>query len=345
MLDRRAGAFIRPGVDHLAGLLVRVGVGANALSFAGLGLGGLAAVCIASGAFWPGAVLILVSRLFDGLDGAVARLTAPTDRGGFLDISLDFLFYAAIPLAFAIANPAAHALASAVLLAAFLGTGTSFLAFAVLAAKRGMASVAYPEKSFYFLGGLTEASETLIVFLAMCLWPRHYALLAYAFAALCTVTIATRLHMGWVAFAPRVDLARGVPEYMIKSTIDMLAAADAVVPRISPAAARDLMAAGDAVVVDVREAHEVQDSGKIPGALLVPRGLLEFRADPQSPQFDPLFRAGAAVILYCAVGGRSALAGQTLKQMGYAQVYNLGGFADWVADGGAVERAGPSAGW
>ena len=128
---------------------------------------------------------------------------------------------------------------------------------------------------------------------------------------------------------------------MFKSSSDMLAAADAVVPRISPAAARDLMAAGDAVVVDVREAHEVQDGGKIPGALLVPRGLLEFRADPQSPLFNPLFRADAAVILYCAVGGRSALAGQTLQQMGYARVYNLGGFADWVADGGTVEPAGP----
>ena len=149
-----------------------------------------------------GAVLILVSRLFDGLDGAVARQTTPTDRGGFLDISLDFLFYPAIPLAFAIADPGRNALAAAILLAAFVGTGTSFLAFAVIAAKRGLTSAAYPNKSFYFLGGLTEATETLAFFIAMCIWPAQFPLLAGLFAAMCAVTIATRVIWGWQAFAP-----------------------------------------------------------------------------------------------------------------------------------------------
>ena len=202
MIDRQATAAIRPAIDALARVLVRAGASADALSFVGLAIGWLAALAIAMHAYGIGAVAVLLSRLFDGLDGAVARQTTPTDRGGFLDISLDFLFYPAIPLAFAMADPPANALASAVLLAAFVGTGTSFLAFAVLAAKRGLTSAAYPDKSFYFLGGLTEAAETLAFFVAMCLWPQHFAVLAHVFAALCVVTIGMRLHWGWKAFEP-----------------------------------------------------------------------------------------------------------------------------------------------
>ena len=144
-----------------------------------------------------GLALILASRLADGLDGAVARQTRPTDRGAFLDITLDFLFYASIPLAFALADPAAHALAAAVLLAAFIGTGSSFLAFAVLAERRGLSSLAYPNKGLYYLGGFTEAGETLACFAAMCLWPAAFAPLALGFAALCGLTLLARLHAGW----------------------------------------------------------------------------------------------------------------------------------------------------
>jgi len=204
MIDRQATALIRPAIDGLARRLVRHGVGADALTITGLAVGWAASGAIALQSFWLGAGLILASRLFDGLDGAVARATTPTDRGGFLDISLDFLFYPAIPLAFAIANPAANALAAAVLLAAFVGTGTCFLAFATIAAKRGLTSVDYPDKSFYFLGGLTEATETLAFFIAMCAWPQHFAKLALLFAAMCAVTIATRIFWGWRAFQPVV---------------------------------------------------------------------------------------------------------------------------------------------
>ena len=202
MIDRQTTALIRPALESLARQLVRRGIGADALTFTGLAVGWAAAIAIAVHAFWLGAALILVSRLLDGLDGAVARATTPTDRGGFLDISLDFLFYPAIPLAFAVADPAANALAAAVLLAAFVGTGTCFLAFATIAAKRGLTSVDYPDKSFYFLGGLTEATETLAFFIAMCLWPQQFAALAFVFAAMCAVTIATRIYWGWQAFAP-----------------------------------------------------------------------------------------------------------------------------------------------
>ena len=205
MIDRQTSALIRPALDGLARRLVRHGVGADALTFTGLAVGWAAAGSIALQAYGIGAALILASRLCDGLDGAVARATTPTDRGGFLDISLDFLFYPAIPLAFAIAEPAANALAAAVLLAAFVGTGTCFLAFATIAAKRGLTSLDYPDKSFYFLGGLTEATETLGFFIAMCIWPQHFAALAFLFAAMCAVTIVCRIFWGWQVFRPDVD--------------------------------------------------------------------------------------------------------------------------------------------
>jgi phosphatidylglycerophosphate synthase len=177
-----------------------VGIGADAVTWAGFAIGLAAAACIAHQAFVAGLLLLLISRLLDGLDGAVARLTQPTDRGAFLDITLDFLFYASIPLAFAFADPARNALAAAVLLAAFIGTGSSFLAFAILAERRGLARTAAPSKGFFYLGGLTEATETLLAFGAMCLWPQAFPWIAGVFAAMCLLTVLTRLAAGWQAF-------------------------------------------------------------------------------------------------------------------------------------------------
>lgn len=200
MFDRAIQQAIKPALTRAAQGLVRCGVGANALTFMGFFIGMGAALAIALQQFLPGLGLLLLSRLLDGLDGAVARATTPTDRGGFLDITLDFLFYAAIPLAFAMANPDANALAAAVLLASFIGTGSSFLAFAAVAEKRQLQSVAFPDKSFYFLGGLTEATETLLAFAAMCLWPQYFAPIAYGFAALCVVSTGLRILWGWQRF-------------------------------------------------------------------------------------------------------------------------------------------------
>lgn len=199
MLDKTATRLIRPAVERVARLLGAVGVTANQLTLAAFAVGMLAAWLVASGSYGAGACTILFSRTLDALDGAVARLVQPTDAGGFLDISLDFLFYASIPLAFAFSDPLQNALPAAVLLAAFVGTGSSFLAFAVLAAKRGLQSLAYPNKSFYFLGGLAEATETLACFVAMCLWPHYFPELAYGFAVLCAITITTRIVSGFVA--------------------------------------------------------------------------------------------------------------------------------------------------
>jgi phosphatidylglycerophosphate synthase len=197
MLDRAALGLLGPGIGVLARWLVRRGVGADALTLGGFALGLAAAAAIAFGAPLAGLALLLSSRLLDGLDGAVARLTRPTDRGAFLDIALDFLFYASIPLAFAIADPPSNALAAAVLLASFIGTGSSFLAFAVMAERRGLRSDLHPSKGLYYLGGLTEGTETLICFGLMCVWPERFALFAGVFAALCALTTATRVIGAW----------------------------------------------------------------------------------------------------------------------------------------------------
>lgn len=200
MLDKAVQAAIRPVMVRAARVLCRAGVSADVLTWTGFALGLGAAAAIASSHFLSGLGLLLASRLMDGLDGAVARATHPTDRGGFLDITLDFLFYASIPLAFAVADPAANALAAAVLLASFVGTGSSFLAFAVIAEKRKLQSLVTPDKSFYFLGGLTEATETLITFAAMCLWPQWFTTIAYGFAILCAITTALRIGWGYTSF-------------------------------------------------------------------------------------------------------------------------------------------------
>ena len=127
---------------------------------------------------------------------------------------------------------------------------------------------------------------------------------------------------------------------MATSVKEMLEAANAAVPKISAAQARDMMAKGDTLVVDVRDAPELAASGKVAGAVHISRGMLEFRADPDSPYHDKSFSKDKTIITYCASGGRSALAGHVLKDMGYGQVYNLGAFKDWAEGGGAVDKPG-----
>lgn len=200
MFDRQALALIKPGLDALARRLHAAHVSANIVSLVGFGFGVVAAALIASGHVFVAVVPLLINRLCDGLDGALARIAGVTDRGAFLDITLDFLFYASVPLAFAFCDPPRNALAAAVLLAAFIGTGVTFLAFAIMAEKRGDKSTAYPSKAFYYLGGLTEGTETIACFVAMCLWREHFAAIAYVYAAMCCLTTLTRMVAGWQRF-------------------------------------------------------------------------------------------------------------------------------------------------
>ena len=200
MLDRFLNAALQRPLRGLAAGLLAVGLRADQVTWAGFVVGLTAIPLIALGhADWA-LLSVGLNRLADGLDGAMARLTRPTDLGAFLDISLDFLFYASIPLAFVLADPVTNGLAGAVLIYSFIGTGCTFLAFAVLAAKRGATSAAYPAKGFYYLGGLTEGTETIAVFVLMCLLPQWFATLAYGFAGLCALTTLTRIAAGMAVF-------------------------------------------------------------------------------------------------------------------------------------------------
>jgi rhodanese-related sulfurtransferase len=143
--------------------------------------------------------------------------------------------------------------------------------------------------------------------------------------------------MAWTLLM-RPALISTEAEIMVTSVKQMLEAANAVVPRVTPTQTREMMAEDNALVVDVRDAPELAASGKVAGAVHVPRGMLEFRADPESPYHDKNFEKDKTVILYCASGGRAALAGKALKDLGYDRVYNLGGFKGWAEAGGVVEK-------
>jgi phosphatidylglycerophosphate synthase len=192
MLDARLRRLIDPPLDRMGAALARAHIPADAVSVAGFALGLMGALSLAMEAYGAALALILANRFLDGLDGAVARHARPTDLGGYLDITLDFLFYSAIVFGFALGRPE-HALPAAFLIFSFVGTGTSFLAFAVLAAKRGLSTEIRGRKSLYYLGGLTEGTETIALFAAFCLWPAAFPWLAWGFGGLCWLTTATRI--------------------------------------------------------------------------------------------------------------------------------------------------------
>ena len=201
MLDRLILEQTKQYQQQLAKQLLQWGFTANRVTVLGFLIGISALPLLAFEHYGWALIVILLNRLLDGLDGTLARLTQTSDRGGFLDIVLDFLFYSAIPLGFALANHHENALAAAVLIYSFIGTGSSFLAFAIFAAKRQLTSTHYPHKSFYYLGGLTEAAETVLVFALMCLVPAWFSGLAYGFASLCFISTGLRVYSGWKNFA------------------------------------------------------------------------------------------------------------------------------------------------
>lgn len=197
MLDRYVHPHLKPGLNRLVEKLDKPTLTADGLTLMGFAIGVLALPFLALGWYLAALVAIVLNRLLDGLDGALARRRGITDAGGFLDIALDFLFYALVPFGFALAAPAENALAAAWLLFAFIGTGSSFLAFAALAAKHDIDNPGYAHKSFYYLGGLTEGTETILLFALCCLFPMHFALFAWIFGALCWLTTTTRIWSGY----------------------------------------------------------------------------------------------------------------------------------------------------
>jgi len=201
MLDGWARKRLDPWLDATAARAAGAGITANAITLAGCGIGLAAAVAIAGGWFWLGLLLIGISRIGDGLDGAVAKIDGKTDLGGYLDIVLDFVFYGAIPLGFVIHDPAANGLAGAALLFAFYVNGSSFLAYAVMAEKRKLITASRGPKSLFFTTGLAEASETIAVFVAFCLFPFWFPAIAWAFAALTLYTALSRIVLAWRSFS------------------------------------------------------------------------------------------------------------------------------------------------
>lgn len=203
MLDSHIRPLIDPPLNALGRGLARKGVSANGVTLMGLVFGLCAAAALAFQQYYLGLLLVLLSRLADGLDGAVARASQKTRFGGYLDITCDFLFYGAIPMAFVWADPASNGAAGAWLLTSFYFNGATFLGYAVLAEQQGMETRERGSKSLYFAGGLLEGTETIGFFVALCLWPAFFAPLAWVFGALCFVTAGLRILLARQMFDPR----------------------------------------------------------------------------------------------------------------------------------------------
>ncbi len=196
MLDRWSLRIIKKPLNVLAHFVVKQGIKADQITIGGFFIGLLSVPAIAMSHFELGLLFIVANRVLDGLDGAVARLTHTSNRGAYLDIVLDFIFYAAVVFAFALADPVNNALPAAALLLSFMGTGSSFLAFAIMAERLALSSMTYPNKGFYYLNGITEGTETILFFVLMCLLPTHFALIAWIFVVLCVITTITRVISG-----------------------------------------------------------------------------------------------------------------------------------------------------
>lgn len=184
-------------LHRLARVAVGVGLTANQVTLMSFLIGMLALPALAHGHYLWALIAILLNRFGDGLDGAIARQQGVTDAGGYLDISLDFIFYSAVPFGFLLADPAQHGAAAGLLMLTFMGTGATFLAFAAIAGRRGIDNPRYPSKSLHYMGGLTEGFETIVVFTLLCLVPQWFNPIAYGFAVLCWITTISRLYAGY----------------------------------------------------------------------------------------------------------------------------------------------------
>ena len=210
MLDASLHPVIKPLLARLASPLVRLGMSANQVTLTGFAIGMLAMPLLSIEAHGWALAAIGINRLSDGLDGAIARATGGSDLGGYLDITCDFIFYSAVIFGFAWANPTANALPAAFLIFSFIGTGSSFLAYAIIDAKRASqgrrtSSVGgrrrASDKAFAYLGGITEGSETIILLVLICLLPESFVVAAWVFGGLCWITTFGRMAAAWRDFA------------------------------------------------------------------------------------------------------------------------------------------------
>ena len=191
MLDHRINKIIHPIMNSLANHIPRQ-ISANTITLAGFAVGAMVVPLLCLKLYSAAMAVILVNRFFDGLDGAVARKCGPTNLGSYLDITCDFIFYSVVIMGFALAAPENNGLAAAFLIFSFIGTGSSFLAFAAAAEKQGISSDAQGLKAFYYLGGLTEGTETILFFIIICMYPEYFPLLAVVLGSICWITVLGR---------------------------------------------------------------------------------------------------------------------------------------------------------
>lgn len=199
MFDVALRRIMDPSLHRLAGGIAKTGVSANILTIVGAIIGGGAGICISQGNFAAALILIMLNRVMDGLDGAVARINGPTEMGGYLDTLADYLFYITVPVAFAI-WARDNQLPALLLVASFTLTAVSFLGFAAIAARRHDAMGAHGPKAFLYSAGLMEGGETIAFFILFCLFPGYFPTLALVFAALCGLTVLQRLFLAAKSF-------------------------------------------------------------------------------------------------------------------------------------------------
>ena len=197
MLDHRVNAIIHPIMSGLANHIPRQ-ISANTITLVGFAVGVMVVPLLWLNLYSTAMAVILVNRFFDGLDGAVARKFGPTNLGGYLDITCDIIFYSAVIMGFALAAPEKNGLAAAFLIFSFIGTGSSFLAFAASSVKQGISSYAHGLKAFYYLGGLTEGTETILFLVIICMYPEYFPLMAVVFGSICWITVLGRFGSAFI---------------------------------------------------------------------------------------------------------------------------------------------------
>ncbi len=197
MIDPILNRMLRKPLSLVAKQCVKRDLTADKVTVIGFVIGIFAIPAILTGQFILALVFILLNRFADGLDGAIARETHSTDAGGFLDITLDFIFYSAIVFAFIWLAPYQNAIAGSFLMLSFMGTGGSFLAFAIMAKNHGIEAPNYPQKSLHYMSGLAEGFETILVLCLFCLYPQHFVLIATVFAVICWLTTIIRIWTGY----------------------------------------------------------------------------------------------------------------------------------------------------
>lgn len=197
VFDRYAIKILKQPLSHSASFLRSKSVTADQVTIVSFIVGLGVVPTLYFQCYGCALLCIVVNRIGDGIDGALARMTQVSDGGGFLDIVLDFIFYASVVLGFALADPEKNSLAAVLLLFTFIGTGSSFLAFAIMAERRGIESIIYSHKGIYYLEGLTEATETITCFVLFCLFPQYFPVIATVFAVLCLITTFTRIAGGY----------------------------------------------------------------------------------------------------------------------------------------------------